>query len=1142
MSLLDLVARLILDTSEYERALSTAESKAELFGYTSGSAIRKSAKIIAAGVAAATTAVGKFGFDAVRTGMNFGKSMSQVASTMGETADGIEDNIGSVDTSFGRFEGNLRDFALFLGKNTAFSATQAAEALNYMALAGYDTQQSMEMLPNVLNLAAAGSFDLARASDMVTDAQTAFGITSERTTQMVDEMAKAASTGNTSVEQLGDAFLVVGGLAAELNGGMITLANGTETGVDGVQELEIALTAMANAGVKGAEAGTHMRNMLLKLSSPTDEGTKALEDMGVAVFDADGKMRSLSGIFGDLSTQLSKMKQGDKIKVISQLFNTRDLASAEALLKAVGSDWDRIGEAILDAKGAAAQMAETQLDNLAGDITLFKSALEGAQIVVSDQLTPTIRDFVKIATSGLQNVTTAFQQNGMKGAAEEFGTFLVDAIDLISQKLPEFVEAGTGLLMSFVGGILDKAPEIVSAIAQCVSLVISALAEKAPDIIGTFVDALIGIIDAITQPEFLSSLIQAVVELFVGFVQGINEAIPKIIDALPTIIENIVQALTAPESISAIIEGAVELFFGIIKAIPQIIVALVENMPQIIGAIVEGLVAGVGAVIEAAFTLFGGISTASEEVAEKTKEDAQATRDFIQTLKDIQPDLVNYNGLLSDQGHTLGELKNTHQEVQGKINEITSNALKERRELTEEEIAQIKELKAQLKSLETESFSVYHNRQEAILTSAKRIESVTAEEAQKIIANAKDAAEKAKAAALEQYYGRLEAIENEKFATAEELEEMRTKAQQEYDAMVLTAEGYVSKTASALTDGAREWVSTQQDAWKEMNAGFRDFKESQLSEMIPFHESISGLFSQIGGSMNEIYKNGLDSIEMNSAAAWLNLIGESKKSGDTLAAQDVKIVERMLEPFKDLPVELEGTGKETLDGLVEGLKDKVPALQDTSKMSAQEIVDAVESFLEINSPSRVMKRIGGYAIEGLIDGMNAKKSGIESTATSIASAMKTAADGQTSSYYNIGYNMAEGMRQGFLNQEYRLTSSVSNMISRVNYAARAKLDIHSPSKVWMKMGEQTGEGFEIGLHDSMGDAIIGMKDMFDDMESFSPVMSAPEIQPQANTGRNYVEQVVININAADFDSIDDLADAVSQRMWEATEQKERSYA
>ena len=416
MNLLDLVAKITLDKSDYTAGLAQLESEVN----AKQAALETGMLRLAAAGAAALVA---FGVSSVKTGAAFDKAMAQVAATMGLSMGEVQNQVGVTETSFGHFEGSLRDFAQFLGANTAFSATQAAEALNYMALAGYDAQTSMDMLPTVLSLAAAGNMDLARASDMVTDTQTAFGFTTERTTQMVDEMAKAASTGNTSVEQLGDAFLVVGGLAQELNGGFITLSDGTKVAVDGVQEMEIAMTAMANAGIKGSSAGTHMRNMIMKLANPTSEGAKKLKAMGVAVFDTEGNMRSLNDIFGDLNASMEKMTQQQKIDAISELFNARDLSSAEALLNAIGQDWDAIGASIIDSEGAAQKMAETQLDNLSGDVTLLKSAFEGLQIKISDKLTPAFRGVVQFATKLIDN----FDQIApiVATAAAAFGTFAV---------------------------------------------------------------------------------------------------------------------------------------------------------------------------------------------------------------------------------------------------------------------------------------------------------------------------------------------------------------------------------------------------------------------------------------------------------------------------------------------------------------------------------------------------------------------------------------------------------------------------------------------------------------------------------------------------------------------------------------------
>ena len=185
------------------------------------------AKALGAAAAATGTAMLAFGKQSIEAGMQFDSSMSQVAATMGTTVDQIQD---------------LRDFAQEMGSKTAFSATQAADALNYMALAGYDAKTSMDMLPNVLNLAAAGGMELASASDMITDSQSALGLTLDETSKLVDKMAKASSKSNTSVAQLGDAILTVGGTAKNMAGG--------------TTELTAALGILADNGTKGAEGGT----------------------------------------------------------------------------------------------------------------------------------------------------------------------------------------------------------------------------------------------------------------------------------------------------------------------------------------------------------------------------------------------------------------------------------------------------------------------------------------------------------------------------------------------------------------------------------------------------------------------------------------------------------------------------------------------------------------------------------------------------------------------------------------------------------------------------------------------------------------------------------------------------------------------
>ena len=350
----------------------------------------------------------------LKVGMDFDKAMSQVAATMGKTVDEISD---------------LRDFAQEMGATTAFSATQAAEGLNYMALAGYSAEESMKMLPTVLNLAAAGNMELATASDMVTDAQSALGLTTKETVDLVDQMAKASSTTNTSVSQLGEAMLTVGGTAKMMKGG--------------TQELSQVLGLLADNGIKGAEGGTALRNILLALSAPTSKAATEMNKLGLDVFDANGNMRSMEVIIGDLNGALAGMSDEERTKAIANIFNKRDLKSVNALLGTSAERWNEVGNAVANAGGAASQMADTQLDNMAGSLTLLKSALEGAGIAISDVLAPVVRKIADFIT----NLVTKF--NELSPEAKKIIVVIGSIVAAIGPLILIF-----GVLASSIGSII----------------------------------------------------------------------------------------------------------------------------------------------------------------------------------------------------------------------------------------------------------------------------------------------------------------------------------------------------------------------------------------------------------------------------------------------------------------------------------------------------------------------------------------------------------------------------------------------------------------------------------------------------------------------------------------------------------------
>lgn len=409
MNVFELVASLSLDTKEYERGLKSAKGMATGTSQdiTKSVANMKKGALVATGAIA--TGLTAFGVSSVKAGAEFDTSMSQVAATMGKTNTELQQEVGEVDLAWGHFSGNLREYAQEMGKHTAFSATEAADALNYMALAGYDTQKSMQMLPNVLNLAAAGSMDLATASDMATDASSALGLSTKETTALIDKMAMASSKSNTSVAQLGDAMLTVGGTAKNLKGG--------------TTELSTALGILADNGIKGSEGGTILRNVITSLTAPTSKAKGELEALGVSVFDSEGNMRSMNDIMGDLNSSMSNMTGKERAEAMSKIFNKRDLKGIEALLAGAGDRWNELSGYIDKAQGSAQKMADTKLDNLQGDITLLKSAWEGLQISVSDKATPALRGLVQALTWAIDHASTLGPI--ILGVATAFGVFAV---------------------------------------------------------------------------------------------------------------------------------------------------------------------------------------------------------------------------------------------------------------------------------------------------------------------------------------------------------------------------------------------------------------------------------------------------------------------------------------------------------------------------------------------------------------------------------------------------------------------------------------------------------------------------------------------------------------------------------------------
>ena len=462
-------------------------------------------------VSVASAAVTAMGGAAVKTAADFESSMSQVQATMGIT----KDSMSTLDGQSVNTMDALSDLAKEMGSKTAFSASECAEALNYLALAGYDTQEMADTLPTVLNLAAAGGLDLASASDMVTDAMSALGMETKDANKMVDQMAKTASSTNTSVGQLGEGILTIGATAKTVKGG--------------TAELNTALGILANNGIKGAEGGTHLRNVILSLQNPTDKAAQQMDALGVSVFDSQGNMRSLNDILGDLNKSMDGMTAEEKANIVSKIFNKTDLSSVNALLANTGDTWTDLQTAIENSGGAAQQMADTQLDNLSGQLTILKSAVEGFAISIGEALMPMVKNIVAKIQSfvdWLNNLDEGTRQVIVKiglfiAALGPFLVILGTVISKVGVAMQAFSKLGLKLtsLMSNAGGVSGIMGKVGAAIGGISAPVVAVVA-----IIAVLVAAFVHLWK--TNEDFRNSIIaiwERIKSVFSGFAQGITD-------------------------------------------------------------------------------------------------------------------------------------------------------------------------------------------------------------------------------------------------------------------------------------------------------------------------------------------------------------------------------------------------------------------------------------------------------------------------------------------------------------------------------------------------------------------------------------------------------------------------------------------
>lgn len=350
--------------------------------------------------AGASLSAGAMVGSSVKTYAGFESTMSQVKAVSGAT-----------EAQFEKLTAKAKE----MGATTKFTAQEAGEAFNYMAMAGWRPRQMLGGISGIMNLAAASGEDLGTTSDIVTDALTAFGLKASDAGHFSDVLAQASSNANTTVGTMGESFKYVAPVAGAMR--------------YKIEDTSLALGLMANASIKGSMAGTSLKTALSNMASPTKAMATAMEKYGISLTDSEGGMKSLTGVMQNLRDSLGGLSETEQTAAASTIFGKEAMAGMLAIINASADDWDKLSEAVNNADGASQRMADTMLDNLSGKFTLFQSALDGVKISLGERVSPYLVTVLDWMTAKMPDVESALMRgmdtidNFIDGAKDKISSF-----------------------------------------------------------------------------------------------------------------------------------------------------------------------------------------------------------------------------------------------------------------------------------------------------------------------------------------------------------------------------------------------------------------------------------------------------------------------------------------------------------------------------------------------------------------------------------------------------------------------------------------------------------------------------------------------------------------------------------------------
>lgn len=544
---------LIFDTKVDESGFREGLEKLKNVGGKAFLAIGKAA--IAVG-----TAISGVGIAAVKLGMDFEAQMSRVQAIAGATGQELEE---------------LKNVALKLGAETAFSASEVAVAMENLASAGFEINEIIAALPGNLDLAASSGADLATATDIAASILRGFQLEAKEAGRVADVLAEAANRTNAGIYDMGEAMKYVAPVAQAMGISM--------------EETAAAIGILANAGIKGSQAGTTLRGALTRLTKPTKQMQEVMNKLGLEFFDAQGNIKSLAEIIKELEEGTKGLTQEQRNQAIATLFGQEALSGMLVLIEQGSDELSDLTKAFEDSSGAARAAAEIMMNNLKGAIEELQGALETLGILVYDSLNEPLKTAAQEGTAAVERLIEAFKERGFEGLIEELGSVLADVATQAAEFAPTLLEVGANMIMSFISGIQENLSNITKAALSIAQTLITSILEMLPQLVQLGAELLVALITGIA--EMLPSLMTQIIDIIIMVADTIIQNLPLIIDAgiqlIMALVEGIINNL--PTIIQAGIQTVLSIIDGISQSLPQLLEAAIEIITKLAEGLIENL-------------------------------------------------------------------------------------------------------------------------------------------------------------------------------------------------------------------------------------------------------------------------------------------------------------------------------------------------------------------------------------------------------------------------------------------------------------------------------------------------------------------------------------------------------------------------